>query len=654
MPRAIGLGICAALLLLSDYAIAAEKQDPYLCRDRGQWPGRVPEIKKELEHVVCNKISLAQGEGDFTRACLFATKAEIYKRDGKYEAEACYQKAIQADPTEPAYELFYADYLRNFRGTGVPLQRFEEIGSPLIPRAQEHYVRAQRKLFCLARKSGRLPGISASFRKWLDDPQQATSCGRDGEAKPVVAEYRGDDRFKTEDRRARYLEDTYRNIKRGLADLYQRDGQALPPSEWDANRSGQVEPLLFFSSLNEFAQSTTDFGRVDDARSFTSEAQFAESPVRLNRKLSRNELQSIARDWLQVQTVNKLRFRNGEWPSIDAFFAYQHGDNEQIENFFEPTQTTDITLKEFGFALEKPFDLAPIMDASIGAGYKRVRRDGIVEFRPGKTETINEFSVDGAGSRFVGPNKLTLNGTFTYQDIEPNSVVAGGANSGDHDRYIYGATLSYLAPYLLPKPISGEEADPLAQLYETRGVKFFTGFAHDFEAFGTTDIEEHDYFIGGSLLGWQPLGKDMRPFNVLSAPLFDITVQPTVFTADVSDGNNEHNAQYRTNVSLVWTLLDEDRGGFEDQNAGGKPRPRPLDPLDVAFVKLALPFRHDVAIEGTNSFENFRVGVALDAKLTSYWLGGTTFLASVGYDYQDFYEINKELNLFFIRFSAGF
>ena len=635
------------------HAASLEKQNPYLCRDRagtgfdvGAQQITLRDVENEIRELSgSTECSDAGSSGapaaHFRLACLYTTKAEIYKRQGNYEAAACYSQAIVADPTEPAYELFYADYLRNFRGTGVPLQNLQVLGSPLIPEAQKHYVSAQAKLDQLASTGG----SRCQQIKGLDRRAAPDACA----LPPDEVQYKG---YPVD----LYIQDTYRNIQRGLADLYQRDGLALTP--WDGNTSGTVSPLLFFGSSNEFAQATTEFGSVDDTRSFTSEAQFSASPVRLGR-LSQNQRQSIARDWLQVQTVNRLRLRNGDWPSVDAFFAYEHGDNQQIENFFQPTKTNDVDLTSFGVSLEHPFSVAPLGDFSVGAGYTRVYREGIVEFRPDKTETIDAYSVRAAASRFLGPDKLTLNGDFTYQDIEPNSVVAGGNNSGDHNRFIYGLTLSLLAPYLLPGPISGKQSDPYAQLYETNGVKFFTGFAHDFEAFGTADLEKNDYFVGASLLGWQPLGKEVFPFGVLSPPKFDITLQPTIFTADISDGDDEHNAQYRTSLSFVYTLLDEDRGVTTDVvGIDGEPRvvkrPRPLSNIDVAFLQVALPFRHDVALSGTSAYENVRVGIELDSKLTSYALGGTTFLASVGYDYQNFYQIDKDLNLFFVRLSMGF
>src|SRR6266496_5000715 len=62
-------------------------------------------------------------------ATLYFCLAERMKRVGDYRAEEFYEKAIQADDKNPDYELFYADYLRNFRGAEAPL----------FPQAEEHY-----------------------------------------------------------------------------------------------------------------------------------------------------------------------------------------------------------------------------------------------------------------------------------------------------------------------------------------------------------------------------------------------------------------------------------------------------------------------------------------------------------------------------------
>src|ERR1041385_6923303 len=146
--------------------------------------------------------------------------AELMKRVGDLRANEYYQKAIAVDGTEPAYELFYTDYLRNFRGPG----------RPLFPDAEKHYRLAQKKLRRIDKQ-----------RPW--DPI------------------------------------TDQRVERGLVALYQEDG--LPFVNW--HQKDIARPLLFFSSINRFAQLTGDFDNVDDVRAFTSEALLTSSRLKVRR-----------------------------------------------------------------------------------------------------------------------------------------------------------------------------------------------------------------------------------------------------------------------------------------------------------------------------------------------------------------------------------
>jgi hypothetical protein len=62
--------------------------------------------------------------------------AELMKQLGDPRASHYYEAAISAAPNQPAYELFYADYLRNYRG---PMR-------PLFGEAADHYFAALTKL----------------------------------------------------------------------------------------------------------------------------------------------------------------------------------------------------------------------------------------------------------------------------------------------------------------------------------------------------------------------------------------------------------------------------------------------------------------------------------------------------------------------------
>lgn len=495
--------------------------------------------------------------------------AELMKRVGDYQAEEYYKKAIDANESEPAYELFYADYLRNFRGP----QR------PLFPEAEEHYYEALRKL-------GRLK----QTKNWQS-----------------------------------FDHETERRVERGLITLYQEDG--LPFLYWKSNsidkESFLKRPFMLFSAINKYTNSTTNLDEVDDVRDFTSEALFASSKIRLNRSLTEDELKEIIRTKEQFETLNRLRFRHEHWPIFDVFYKYREINNAQITNFFEPNKFNDVNLNEYGIAIERPFNFSPDFDLFLRGIYKKTDREGIIEFLPDRKEDIDHYEVKAAISRFLGPNKINLEFTYVFQDIDPDIN-----NPPKRDRQIFGTTLTFL--------------QPLYELrFETRGLEIFGGLLHDKERYGDVDVKKNDYFMGSSLKGFKLIEK----LNT-----FDITIQPTVFTSEVGDDKSQDNFQYRTNVTLLYRILDEEKiPGI----------PKKVMGIHPAFLHLVIPFRHDIAIDGPKDFENFKVGIELNTKSfikTSQETKvlGTTFWASLKYDYQRFYRLDKDLNLYSFNISIGF
>jgi hypothetical protein len=76
--------------------------------------------------------------------------------------------------------------------------------------------------------------------------------------------------------------------------------------------------------------------------------------------------------------------------------------------------------------------------------------------------------------------------------------------------------------------------------------------------------------------------------------------------------------------------------------------------LDVAFLHLTLPLQHTLKVDGPDDYENFRIGMQLSSKIFIQKLRGTSFLASVRYDFQRFYHLNENLNQFAAVLSMGF
>jgi hypothetical protein len=492
--------------------------------------------------------------------------AELLKRVGDSHAERYYKAAIKVTPDNVEFEVLLADYLRNFRGA----QR------PLFTRAELHYYEALRKLNELAEKS-------------LDNTRD---------------------------------EELRKRIERGLITLYQEDGIPLVNESVNTEWPGSIEkPVIFFGSINRAARSIGDLERVDDVRSFVSEALFAASRARLNRPLSPSELTALIRPKRQFETFNRFRVRPGSWPVVDVFSRERRISDAQLTSFFRPGgEFNDLRLSDIGVAVEKPFAASHYFDAYLRIRYTRSKRTGLIEFLRDTAEEINEFQVNAAASRFVGPDKLTFETTYAYQDITPQVT-----NPPKRDRQIVGGTITYQ----LFRPI--RFLDPVyAERFRPRGLDLYSGALFDRERFGSVALKKTDFFAGASLKG---LGR------------VDLTLQPTFFKGRVTGDNTQSNSQYRTNFNLLYRLLDEEtEPGIPEKKFG----------VHWAFVHVVIPFKHDVALTGLKEFENFNLGIQTDTKFFSGGRGRTTFLASFRYDYQRFYRLNRNQNLFSFEIDMGF
>jgi hypothetical protein len=393
---------------------------------------------------------------------------------------------------------------------------------------------------------------------------------------------------------------TKEQVERGLVALYQEDG--IPLLFYESER-----PYLFFATIFNAARNTADFDRRSDVRDFTSE--FLLSKQRLNRNLTEDELRRIIRVKDQFETFNRLRFRYKGGPVVDFTYKYREINRAQVTNFFEPNKFNDVNLSEYGVAVERPFD-ARAFDLFLRGSFKRARRVGTIEFLSRTKEDINQVEANAIVSRFVGPDKANLEFTYVFQDIQENRP-----NPLKRDRSIYAAKFTYQ----LFRPV-------LQRVYrsrfETRGVDLFGGVLHDNETFGVVDVNRSDYFVGASLKGFKG---------------FDFTVQPTVFTSDVERDPSQGSSQLRTSAAVLYRIFDEEK-----------------QPGNPAFLHLVISFSRDVAIKGPDTYENYKIGAGLNAKLFTKGEHRTTFLASVRYDYQNFHRLRKGLHLFSINFSMGF
>jgi len=378
----------------------------------------------------------------------FFLDAELLKQLGDDRAAHFYERAIATDEEELAYDLFYAEYLRNFRGPR----------NPLFFEAEEHYFAALEKL---RRRRATLPV----------ERHEETDC-------------------------ALYFERAGDRIDRGLVALYQEDGL---PLAW--RRTGR--PLLFLSvtglasaTLGATKRDTSEFGSIDDARRFAAEAAFASGPQRLKRPLDRDELRGIARTPLRYDVYNRLRLRLPVVGALDVSYEYFRAPDSQIGAFTEPNVFNDVKVDIVGVAWRRAFDLYPAFDALLDLGYRRVSRVGVVEWYSDLRERVNLFEAHPAVARFLGPDKLTLWMNYVYMDIPP---VEGGAVA---DRVRARAIRAFYVDYALYRPLLLPDfgARELRRT-ATRGWHFYGGYAMDDEAFGERVVHRRDTYAGTSLRG---------------------------------------------------------------------------------------------------------------------------------------------------------
>ncbi|HKV41806.1 MAG TPA: hypothetical protein VJX67_21560, partial [Blastocatellia bacterium] len=482
--------------------------------------------------------------------------AELMKWDGNARAEYYYKKAIDTDPSEPAFELFFADYLRNYRG---PLK-------PLFSRAEAHYFQALSKL----------------------------------------------ERSKT-DRRMGWDDETARRAERGLIELYQEEGVPLRGHAKLGNWVGSPRsPLLFVSSINRWAQPTGDFDNVDDIRAFTSEALLAAQrrveasgglPRSLFSGLSQADFRSIARVKPQYEHLDRVRFRYKEWPALEFYSRRREFEHAAITAFEFPGATNDVRVdSEYGAAAEKPFSLPGGSDFFMRGAYSKIDRVGLIEGQPGKHEIINQYEAQFSASKFAGPDKVIFQSAYVYQDINPK--LDKQTDISKRDRQIASAKVTY---DLLRKftnaashdkgTQSGKPGRPADRRFGLYGWSFFGGVAYDNERWGETILRKNDYFAGSEYKGLNA-GLGNHPL--------DLSYQATVFTSEVT-GNpfaastaaglslgsgiepgdlvRRQSIQLRHNAAILFRWKDEEREPLVPRETAGWFHP--------AFIHLVFPAKYD-------------------------------------------------------------
>jgi hypothetical protein len=586
--RSSSAALLLALATSSESARAAgggPEINPYECLGRYEAATgnrTMSEVRGEL--VKRSEPPFDPDDAPGARAVKLCVIALLKSRLGDADASRYYDWAIREAPEEPGFEMFAGNYYAGFRGAR----------RPVLELAERHYYRALAAL----------------------DALRATDRFRDYHA--VVEQW----------------------VRKRLLVLYQEDGQPLLP--WKAyphHESGLAAPGVSASSQLSVSRDTRDFFANNEMRVLTGEANFAESDLRVGKPLTARQIWNLVRAPLRYRTKNRVRLRHNFVGAVDLIHDYSHAQESQITNFYKPDETfTDFTSQELGVGYERVVPLYPLFDVRLEGSFRRVSRKGAIEFLPDKQESFNLYEAKPSVSRFLGSDKVTVDGVYALLDIA--DVVGGIPDERLRKEYIRAVKVQYAlySPLVLP---TFEGGDLHAYRTPTRGLYFYGGFAQDDQLYGVRTVTRRDYYAGARFEG---------------PGAYDLTLQGTLYTSRTTyaDPNELHPvvrvdpaqsaSSYRTTLVLQRRIIDPDAmPGVPAPSLGFVP-----DMLNLVF-----PITHDLAVSGRRDYENFRAGTEVWLKLFGTGIGGTAVLMTLGYDYQYFYRIVKSVHMAHAHLRVG-
>jgi len=575
---------------------SAERIDAYAC---AWFAGRVLPLVYEAEIKRRLATPPAKDSAEYPyRLCILA---ELMKRTGDSRTGSYYEQAIKLHPEEPGLELIYGDYLQWLRGVR---------NAGLVVEAKEHYQRAREKIANL-------------------QAQERWGARSD----------------------ARISDD----LKKAFFYLNRANGIGL-------SFVGGEDPTVFFSTITEVRNDTVAFDyQWVDSRAFTSEALYAQSSIKLNRLLTRSELKGIARRKLGVVTSNRLRFQLGKLRAIDLTYRYLRFNNAKIPDFADPTRNVNDVGYEYGIAITNDFLLPQGIDLFLQAGANLSRRTTSAELKKAKKEDSQKyqaiiglsrlvgegkivgefdfshqrwdpgFNWDGINtyigraiyqSRLFGVNRLILNGTYVFQDVDQSQFNPANDNM---EALITQAT--YVFP--VPEILFGNHI---------REGEVFGGYIEAVTLIATGNEVKKEEFYGGFALRRIDLAASLNPF--------DVKFRSSYYQSEVKDDSTQAHTEWRNQLTIGYRLVENPQVQW---------LPNASSAIQPALLNLEVPIRHDGSVEGLRDYANYRIGLQLKGDfIYTQTPVPFPFYATIGYAFERLYHLDENFHIFLFRLGTGF
>jgi hypothetical protein len=586
--------------------------NPFECYGRYQYATENRTIA-EMRHELQQRLAWLDeaGQPDTVYAIKLCVIGKLKARLGDMDAWDYYERSLKADPVEPGLELWAAQYWTMHRGAR------RQVTEP----GEQHYYAALRKLAAI-KKAGR-------WKEYHD----------------VVQDW----------------------VRHDLTVLYQMDGQpVLPFKAYPQDSRGLNAPGVTIGSQLRFAKDTRDFFFNNEYRQFTGEMVFSNTKIRQGGTpiglgggpLDPRQQWDLVRAPFRLQVENKLRIRQNLLGTFDFLHAYLRQWNSQVWSFYNPTNScdkdrvcipalpsfTDVQVQQIGLGYERVIPLYPVFDLRIAGTVQRVWRDGIVEFHPwnvvqynadgttfdpNRRETLNLYEFKPSISRFLGADKLTINGVWAVLD-NPTGTFDAPLQEQLRRKVIRAINFEYgiYHPLVLPTFEFGRLS---TYRTPTRGLYIFGGVADDGELWGTHEVRGTDYYLGTRFEGphWTDftLQGIYQQTNTIVGETDGRGSGLSSFPGQLfSSFRSVFVLQYRVRSYDTFPGMPPSHGGFGSD-----------------MFNLVFPFFWDKSTSGPDTYENVRAGGQIWTKLIGEGIGGTTFLVTAGVDYQYFYRIQKGL-----------
>jgi hypothetical protein len=403
-------------------------------------------------------------------------------------------------------------------------------------------------------------------------------------------------------------------------------------------------------------------------------------------QIDKGQLYAIARTPLRVRGEVRARIRQNAIGAVDISVATETMKNGQITSYYLPPGDTrsdhggttpsspawryeqqrhqegltsfgNVNLFEAGVGYERVFPLFPIMDFKLKGGLKYFDRQGVVEFLEFEHEKFLGYEARPSFSRFMGPDKLTLDLVWVYLNV--TDVPFGVPSERQRGKYIKAANLEYAIyrPFVLPSVKNGTLT--MART-PTRGWYWNLGGADDRDVYGTRSVIRQDAYLGTRYEGagnwdFQLQGtystSDIRAEDLSAGGAGPVTGQPMKSTSVRGSGY----VQYRVinpdaipgvNGKVIAPDMVHAVIPFSvDKGLSGSCDNHVRNELTGETTNLSSPWiGYGTAADCYKMYENVRVGAELWTKFYGTGFLGPAFLSTVGYDYQYFWTLHKAVH----------